>query len=394
MQILSNHTPSGKFFTNYDKALYRAKSSLVVGQRLEVAALAEGNADALAIADLLIEAARPENIFIATDLEDKNGKRFSGYGSFNCASTRFDPAYAKKRSNRAYKAVREAMVRGKRQSELQMFITFTMPTLIGFGFKRTFEVFDYAWSLMRKRKWFREHISAACCSEEFTLGDEKKLRIEGRDWDFNRDGFHVHKHVLCYAKRMNTAELRSEWTACLEASAKKFGFRASFNTKDGLAVVQRKSAYGDKALREISKYICKGEVFERIPGSQICEVEKTLRGRRLISTFGLCNENRGSKKKSGSLHLDKKSITDGEKISPVPLSIPKSKPLRIIGRELIMQGKRKEWLYLLQNTFRIRRQWRRKQLLEIFPFATFVTLGGEKFYGDSISSKLDIAHAA
>ncbi len=382
MSSIPKSKPLSQRFTNREKALYRAKSTLAVGLKLQAGALETGNAACLALADMIIESARPENVFTATDLHDRNGELYTGYGSLNCASSRLDPAYAEKRSNQAKRAVTAAMEGARRGNDLQMLITFTMPTLIGFGFRRTFEVFDYAWSLMRKRKWFKEHINAACCSEEFTLGDEDKLKDEGREWTFESDGYHVHKHILCYSKRMDTQILRAEWTTCLIASASRSGLDLQFATSDGYAVVNRKSAYGDKAVDEVSKYICKGDVFEKIPVNQICEVEETLRGRRLMSTFGLCNKNKGSRKKDATLHVHKKSITDGETANSLAPSKAKTESLRAIGKKLIEEGRRLEWLLHLKASFSRRRNWRIQQLLELYPFATLENLAGEKFYGE------------
>jgi hypothetical protein len=395
MKSIANLESARKSYSNFEKSVYRQQTALANGRNLRAAALAENDSDALAISYLVTDSGDLDNVYWAINLNDKRGQLFSGDGAFTNAGTPLDPFYAKKRSSGAFRAAKKAMQRAKTDNDLQMLITFTMPTLIGFGFKRTFEVFDYAWSLMRKRKWFKDHITAAVCSEEFTLGDKKKLEAENRDWDFNLDGFHTHKHILCYAKRIDTRELRTQWTDCLKRSAKKFGFQFSFNTKDGLAVVNRKSAYGEKALREVSKYICKLEDFNRIPPSQLCEATRTFRGRRLISTFGRCNENRGSRKKDASLHLDKAETTDGKVNSVLP-SRPKARlktrALWRIGSDLIKQGRLNEYLLQVKDTSERRRKWRRQQLQAIFPFATFTTLAGEIFYGNSVNA--DIAFAA
>jgi hypothetical protein len=255
-----------------------------------------------------------------------------------------------------------------------------MPTL-PISFAAALEVFDLAMVLLRKRKWFKETVRGAVQGVEFTLGE-------------GSEGYHIHAHLLAWSRWVDWSEFGEQVTDCLSRAAVRLGVHMAFSTSHGRAVVDvrlvtsKSRGKGTVSVRdavmETCKYIVKGSEYEKIPASEICEVERVLFNRRMVETFGECNLRKGKAVVSETVeklddsgkspYIYKKCTVDGAEKK-------RSKPLRAIGAELIKLGRRAEWLRKLRLVFFERRQWRKQYLASRFPYATFRTLSGEIFYG-------------
>jgi hypothetical protein len=341
--------------------------------------------EALALADILAEAAKPENVFTGYDLHSADGELFDGYGSLENASSRLDPAYMKASSARARNRAHEALGRVKPQSgEHLRMLTLTMPPLYHAEFGDVMQVLDRAIVLLKKRKWFKEQVRGAVIGTEFTLGKAN-------------DHYHAHCHMLAWSRWIVWAELGEQWSSCLKQAAATSGVALEFETEHGQAVVDvrlvtskrrgRGTVSMEDAVEECCKYTCKGSDFARIPVEELCAVERYLRGRRMIETFGECNARKGRVKqeqgtKEQDTYLDKNCIFDGsDAVSTQGLEdgTAQNIPLRMRGAQMIRQGQRSTWLKLLKKTVRKRQEWRKTQLAERFPYATFRTLAGDEW---------------
>lgn len=375
-----------------DAALYRRRLASEIAGQLEASALAVGDVEALAVADMLKEAGRLENIYHGEDAHNADGELYDPYGSLVHTSSRLDPAYMAMSSRRARRGVTAALERVKPQSgERLRFLTLTMPATSA-DFEQTVELLDAALVLLKKRKWFREVVRGAAFGVEFTLGEA------GAHW-------HVHCHVLAWSKWLKWSELGEQWTDCLKSAAAKLGRTLTFPTSHGRAVVDVRlvtAKRGGKgtislsdAVAEACKYIVKGSDFASVPASELCKVEKTLFRRRMVETFGECNSRKGKASEAGDTYLDTQNIIDGSPVevestgedkaegaeagtSPRPT---RRRPLREVGAEMIREGRRDEWLEMLSEVYRQRREFRRAQLARRFPWATFRTLGGDVWRG-------------
>ncbi len=348
--------------------------------------------EALALADILTEAAKPENVFTGSELHSADGEVFDAYGSLENASSRFDPAYMKASSGRARKRANEALERVKPQSgEHLRMLTLTMPPLYRAEFGDVMQVLDRAIVLLKKRKWFKEQVRGAVIGTEFTRGKAN-------------DHYHAHCHMLAWSRWIVWAELGEQWSSCLKQAAAVSGVALEFNTEHDRAVVDVRLVTSKRrgrgtismkdAVEECCKYTCKGSDFARIPVEELCAVERYLRGRRMIETFGECNARKGRVKqeqpaKEQDTYLDETCINDGSNLNESEISEtsnatssaekPAVVPLRKRGAQMIREGRRREWLRLLRRTMRKRREWRKTQLAERFPYATFRTLAGEEW---------------
>jgi hypothetical protein len=163
------------------------------------------------------------------------------------------------------------------------------------------EVFNTAWSLLRKRDWWRKLVRAGVKGEEFTLGDARLLEREGREWSLEQDGFNFHLHALIYSGWIEWSRLGEEWTDCLRTAAEKLNVSLRFNTSHGRAVVDVRLVVNRKtkakgtirlegAIEEVSKYITKSESWLRVPDAQLVEVASVPRWFRAVELLGECRE--------------------------------------------------------------------------------------------------------
>jgi hypothetical protein len=380
-------------FTPYEKALNMLRSRK---RNAEKMLFAVNNSEfenyddyihSLFTAEHLLANSGTSNHFVAENLQTAMGESYTGFGSWTATSSSLDCAYLKAKSKKSRKAITHALELCKaylavnKIKAYKHFLTFTQPTLIGVGLEKTFAVADYAWSLFRKRRYFVENIYGAVIAEEFTFGN--KYKLENRAWAFDKDGFHAHRHLIAFGKWLDVELLKINWTECLEIAAAKFGYRLKFPTKNGYAVVNRKTVWSDdNAVAELGKYICKSSMFDELPASEIIQVEQALQGKRMLQTFGQCNKRIGTK--AGDAHLDTTSVIDGKESSNVVMTnktLVKRNYLKNDFREkLESRGLEHARIYLRRELAK-RRQWRIDDFLERFPSALVTDLNGNQFRG-------------
>jgi hypothetical protein len=351
------------------------------------------DAEALAVADMILEASRVENIWHGEDLHNADGEAFEGYGSLNFASSRLDPSYMAMSSRRGRRRVRDSLadVRPQVGEHLRM-VTLTMPKLTGVGFEKTISVFDDARGRLRKRKWFKTTFRGGVFGEEFTLGT-------------GGDAYHVHAHILTWSKWVEWVTLGEEWTSCLKASAAAHGIEMDFATAHGRAVVDVRLVTSKRrgkgtvsvsdAVSEVAKYITKGSTFAELPPAQLVEVERTLRGRRMVETFGEANNRKGKSEAIADVtgessnadetraYLDTQDTVDGAH-TLTEGGRKRSESLRVVGARMIRAGQRVLWVEMLRFVYANRRDWRKRQLAMRYPVATFRGLDGSVWYGSAI----------
>jgi hypothetical protein len=376
----------------FEKAQHRQNLTLKIADNLSFAAIGQEDAEAEAIADMLYEDAKDENLWVAEDLDfidGKTGKRkfIDAYGSLNVVPSRSNPAYLKLKSARGRKRLEAAIRRVKPQSgEKLRFITLTLPDLFGFDFASGYEVLTGAMVRFKNTPYFKKNFRGGGSSDEFTLGE-------------NLTHFHFHEHLLAYTKWLDFGELRRVWTLCLQKAALGMGRELKLATKDGLAVadvreVRSRAANSSceislkDAIRETCKYTVKGSDFANIPTQFVVQVETSLRGRRLVETFGEANLRKGRTKMEAveqrqNVHKND-TIQDFSDFENVEL---KPETLRKKGARLIREGRRDEWKAELTRVYAERRQFRRNKLAQRYQYAIFCTLSGEVWRGVKVSDE-------
>jgi hypothetical protein len=195
-----------------------------------------------------------------------------------------------------------------RAGYLWRFVTLTMPTLRGVPVSVALDVIARSWRLFSGKrsasyKWWSESVSAGVKGVEFTLGDSKRLKREGREWSPETDGYHVHIHLLVLSRWIEWRRLREEWTACLKVSLAEHGIEQGIGTRDGLAVCDvrlvvnkkhgsKSTITGEGAINEVAKYVTKSESWLSVPDGQLVEIASIERWPRMFELLGECREQR------------------------------------------------------------------------------------------------------
>jgi len=284
-----------------DVANYRARRSLQVASRLQVAAVAAENVAAMGCADRLRLCGSPSNVWRGEDLHNEDGECFDGVGTLWHCGQVICPSCLCERRRRMRRRVREGLSRAAASGDSRWrFITLTAPSLPGVPLVKMCGIFNRAWSLFRKRGWWVGKIRAAVKGMEFTLGDEEKLKAQGRGWDFETDGYNVHLHVLVLSGWITWKELGEEWTVCLKKALREAGCSDSINTSHGRAVVDVRLVVDKKrnksgntiteagAVEEVCKYLTKVESWLEVPDEQLLEIAGVGRWGRMVELLGAC----------------------------------------------------------------------------------------------------------
>jgi hypothetical protein len=241
------------------------------------------------------------------------------------------------------------------------------------------KVLDAAIVLLKKRQWFKRNFRGGIQSLETTIGEASH--------------YHSHVHILAFSEWIVWERLGEEWTSCVREACRQFDVLLNVCTSHLRLVVDvrlvvgksrgsRKTIGFEDAVQEVCKYVVKGSDWLKVPVEKLCEIERVLRGRKMVRTFGECSDSRSDTAEirdfSGAdTHFNTTDTTDGSQAKPAQKL--KRETLIDEGERLIADGRRDEWLLLLRKKMRDRRAWRRKQLLLMYPQAIFWTLDGTSF---------------
>jgi hypothetical protein len=375
-----------------EKAEYLLGNGRKMTAMFSASAYAKNDAFAMAKADCLAETYRPENIFISKDLINyQTGELYDGYGVLQVGvASRISPAYQKYASRRARKRTKEKIDAYKLTSRQDWrFATFTLPHLKT-DVATVLKVTTRAMELLKKRKFWIDNVDGAFFGEEMTVGD-------GSTFYFTH--YHVHTHVLILGRYVYQWKLADFWTDCVEKACAEFGVeflmrnlesnRLMVDIRSVKKYAKKHSVTMDDALLELHKYTTKGSDFEKVPEKELLEIEYALSGRQMVKSYGIFNERKGTSL-SKTLPLIQPHTVHGSKFKPkFERRERKVKSLVKMGRDLILEGKRDEWLRILRLTMQTRREYRRNYLAVKYRYATFATLDGvtwsgvssQKYYG-------------
>lgn len=426
-------------FTACETALYRRDISVSIADRLAESAniellaalacrtpaalaLAEFAAESLAVADCMRETASDENIYYSTDqINFATGELYDGYGSLVCAvGTRIDPSHQSKQSTRWSRKIKKSYVQlgitdadgsplVRKDGSLKnfasgvrlRFLTVSMP-LLKCSAAQKLLILDAALVKLKKRDVWKNSVVGAYLSEEFTNGEAAYF-----SWNF-------HAHALLVSKWLDQELLAAEWTDCVIKACELYNVEfPEFDTKgnpinhlhiwinDVATYAKEKGISLAKAIFEVSKYSCKGSDILNVPTEELAELRRTLHGRRMVESYGIFNNQKGKSEPQKSIeeleleailfeHNDQSTEPETDNSGDKPLldtktqltpkaAKPKTETLIRIGTRMILEGKRSEWLALLAEKMRKRRAFRREQLAELQPNATFHLLSGRTF---------------
>jgi hypothetical protein len=349
------------------------------------------------LADRIFACSERENFFTAEDLHSsETGELFNGKGSLWTCNSRICPTCIAKLSRRSRAISRyihdnEKVLVGERW----FFLTFTMPdlALMEFPLLLCRSVINQAWRKFSRSAWFGRVIRGGMKSEEFTVGNYQQYH------------YHIHSLAICQNRITSNhfVEIRREWTKALQFSFKKHDVEFKCETRDGLANVRVDKIYSKgKVISELCKYFTKSDSWAKMPPEQLADIATVARFPRMFEVFGACKEtariceaNRKGKtfkeetsanspdvnserESDGDAYFNKKNITVRNSDSKiVHLHSPPKKRLSWRIRCRILS--RSDWLKSLEEEISDCREYRKQQLKYRYAFATFQTLGGEKF---------------
>jgi hypothetical protein len=384
-QKSNNFLPS-KVYSPTDKANYVLRNGEKLSDLFGISAFLKKDAKAIAIADCLSQTYKPQNIYVSKNLINyQTGEIFDGYGVLQSGiASRLSPAYQQSASRRARKRAENQILRVKRQSGQDWrFLTLTMPHLKA-DVATVLAIESKAIELFKKRKLWTQNVDGAFFGEEMTIGDSSTKVFTH---------YHLHTHCLMLGKYMEQWKIADAWTNCVEKACEQFGVeflmtnlktnRLIVDIRDVKKYAKKRSITMADSLAELCKYTTKGSEFEKVPVSELVEIELALRGRQMVKTYGDFNKRKGTNfNKDTYVHTH--HTIDGEVIKPrFKRNERKVKSLVNLGEKMIIEGKREEWLKILNLTMETRRKFRRDYLAFKYPHATFSTLDGATWVGVS-----------
>lgn len=369
-----------------DKAVHHSSQGMKLASKLAKGALAVGDPRSIAKADILLESYKSNNVYHSEDqMNRQTGELFSGYGLIaDSLSSRLSKDYLMKSARRSRGKI-SVVIESQRPLVGQQwrFMTLTLPYLRT-DVATVFKIKTYAETLFKKHPIWRANVQGAFIAEELKIGDE--TRPVNTHW-------HAHTHILMLGKWVGQYKWADIWTNCVEKACKKFGVeflmtnlksnRLMVDVRDVRKYAEKQSMTFDDAVNELVKYTTKGSEYEKVPDTEIVQIEKALHGRQMIKSYGSFNNQKGYGKQTNAdkeTSLDVKSITDEKRIVT---EAKKRETLVDQGARLIAAGRRDDWLILLACEFEKRRDFKRDYLARKNPDATFWTLEGKRFYGVS-----------
>jgi hypothetical protein len=381
-------------YTASDKAVYLMQDGRKLANLFEQSASISQDARSIAKSDLLSLTYKPENIYHATDLINREtGELFDGYGVLiNSINSRLSKAYLKAQASRARKRIREKLSKTKLLvGERYRFLTLTMPHLRA-DVATVLKIKDRASVLLKKRQLWTRNVRAALVSEEITIGESST---------FYFTHYNAHNHALLVSKYIDHSAIANLWTDCVEKACDEFGVeflmrnlvsnRLTVDIKDVATYSKKHGKTLDDSIEELCKYVTQGSEFEKVPIAEIVEIDNALFKRQMIKSYGDFNNQKGTEKKENSTvftSLDTKHITDGDphhQSKRIKLENKRTRGESLVdtGTRLISEGRRGEWLQMIAATMEYRRRFRADYLARKFPHATFRTLDGKRWFGVS-----------
>lgn len=215
----------------------------------------------------------PKNFWFAKDFKARNGDRFNASGKYFhcnsvvCSSCQQHRSRDKRRRLRSVLKLIEP-----RSNESFQFVTLTVPN----GNRSLYDnhkFVDYAFSLLRKRKWFIETFRGAVKCYEFTKTPK---------------GMHFHVHMLSLSRYIQFNKLRVEWTDCVrKALKKKFDEDMTVHTADQLLFANVKKVYDlDSMVFELTKYITKSDSWLKVKQLELLEYATADQLPRMFEMLG------------------------------------------------------------------------------------------------------------
>lgn len=257
------------------KAEERAEAGRNVAAAIRDALHVELPADAnvLAVLSHRIERCNsPTNLWHGTDLHTEFGEAYDGSGRFWMCGSKLCPNCVQRQSRRARKMLRFVMQNEKLVTGTHHhFVTLTIPTQ-DLGLLDARNIVNHAWSVFRKKTFFRKNFKGGFKSEEFTI---------------NAKGFHYHLHVLATSRFLNYDSLRHYWSEAVRHAFEIAGRELKTGFSDGTVWAHVTRVWSrEKAIAEVAKYITKSDSWGKLSQRDLLDACRIERWPRMVEFFG------------------------------------------------------------------------------------------------------------
>jgi hypothetical protein len=378
---------------------YKQKDSNKMAQRLKAAS---DNEIIEAIIYRLEKCNEKQNLWVAKDLHTTDGECFDARGNLASCGSRFCSQCVSIPSRRNAKIADYILDKLKHRN--LRFIVLTMPddALSHLSWLEQRKVFYYAcrW-LTTKSKWWKDNVDGVIRNDEFTAKLHRK------------NLYHYHSNFLTVLKTfllLSHLKMKQEWAKALKVSFNHFGYEWHCPTKNGLPNVYikrivanvkdgEKEISREKVIAELCKYATKPQDWDNVRIEDIAEIVKLERFPRMFEVLGICktiakairpkprqnavneqdnyrsNLNAKTYVHTTFITVPKTSVSSNHFGRPPPKLKQKSWFRRLRDNEITINQYKIEFDFTVERT----KRFRKIQLRQRYPFATFQTLDGQSF---------------
>jgi hypothetical protein len=346
-----------------------------------------------------------ENLWVAEDLHTVEGECFPARGTLAPCRSRLC-SQCVSRSARINAKIAD-YVFNKLNPAYRRYIVLTMPddSLSHLSLLKQREVFYKAWDWLIESDWWKDNVRGVIRCDEFTVKlDRKNL-------------YHYHGNLLADCVFLPILRLRQQWAKALKFSYKHYGIEWDCPTKDGFPDVyikrivakvkdEKKEISREKVIAELCKYATKPQDWDFVPLEDIAELVALKRFPRMFDLTGSCKaiaKGMRPKPRQNAINSPENVVNEQDNycsnlnhstyVHTKPLSVPKihassnhfgrpppklkqkSSFRRLQDNEITLEQYKIEFDFTVERT----KRFRKIQLRQRYPFATFQTLDGQSF---------------
>lgn len=349
----------------------------------------------------------PKNHWAAEDLTtvDNDGELYQGRGQLYSCNSFLCPHCQKMKRGRSYRNAKAAIERLKPNDKTERWclLTLTMPTLPDTDPIKAIRIFNRAFALFRKRKFFKDTVRAGIKGVELVPKPDVM-------------GYHAHGHIAILTKFLERGQLVPVWTNCIEKAFKEQAVEIEWNAGESRAYregdVTRLQSTGahavvdirairskrdprglkvETAISETVKYVSKPQDLVNLPAEHLQIIaEFEMGGNRWPRMVERLGEARPPKQDtageatisneaqaSGSVHV--KGISDGEGDETESEELGEPLEKRPTMKELFKNPfvVWDDWVNELDRRWEKAFEFRRQQLIQHYPAAKFSNCYGQ-----------------
>jgi hypothetical protein len=350
-----------------------------------------------------------ENLWVAKDLHTADGECFDGRGNYYSCGSRFCSQCVSIPSRRNAKIANYILDKFRHRNLRYIVLTMPDDALSHLSLLQQREVSYHAWRwLTTKSKWWKDNVDGVIRNDEFTVKLHRK------------NLYHYHGNLLAVFKTSlipSHLKLKQEVAKALKVAFNHFGYEWHCPTENGLPNVYikrivanvkdgKKEISREEVVSELCKYATKPQDWDDVRIEDIEEIAKLERFPRMFEVLGICKtvaKEIRPKPRQIPINSRENVINEGDNyysnlnaktyVHTNFITVPKIYPESGHFGRPPPKPKQKSWFrrlrdneitinqYKIELSFTVKRtiRFRKIQLRQKYPFATFQTLDGQVF---------------